>query len=219
MKYSLRATSIIESMIVLLIIVTGITWVYVLLNSSQKLAASTGNRIEAIQIARDGLESFTNIRDTNWLLYSADYKNCWNVENHANCIGVSGTTNDINVSSNEWYTIYKNANNRFELSKYSGAWSSRDYADSTYKDNFSVFRDTNGFYTQTGTLNINKFAITPVYTRELFIEYIDTDWVWGANSDDEKLQISSIVYWSDSSTSRPQKVELSTILTNWKAKK
>ncbi len=82
MKYSLKATSVIEAMIVLLIVVTGVTGVYTLLNSSQKLAISTGNRIEAIQIARDGIEAFTNIRDTNWIRYSADYKNCWNVMNY-----------------------------------------------------------------------------------------------------------------------------------------
>jgi hypothetical protein len=41
MKYSIKATSIIEAMIVLLIVVSGITGVYTLLTSSQKLATST----------------------------------------------------------------------------------------------------------------------------------------------------------------------------------
>jgi len=57
------------------------------MTSSQKLANSTALRIEAIQIARDGLESFTNIRNTNWVRFAADYENCWNVLHYdINCI-------------------------------------------------------------------------------------------------------------------------------------
>lgn len=57
------------------------------MTSSNKLADSTGKRIEAIQIARDGLEAFTNIRDTNWIKFAADYENCWNTLNYdSNCV-------------------------------------------------------------------------------------------------------------------------------------
>ena len=52
------------------------------MTSSQKLANSTEQRIEAIQIARDGIEAFINIRDTNWVLFAADYENCWNALNY-----------------------------------------------------------------------------------------------------------------------------------------
>ncbi len=54
-------------MVVLLLLTVGITGVYTILSSSQKLSNSTALRIEAIQIARDGLEAMTNIRDTNWI--------------------------------------------------------------------------------------------------------------------------------------------------------
>lgn len=53
-----------------------------ILNSSQRLANTTGNRIQAIQIARDGIESMTNIRDTNWVKFPVDYENCWNTLNY-----------------------------------------------------------------------------------------------------------------------------------------
>ena len=53
------------------------------MHSSQKFSNATGNRIEAIQIARDGLEAMTNIRDTNWILYGADPENCWNTMNYS----------------------------------------------------------------------------------------------------------------------------------------
>ena len=84
------------------------------MNSSQKLAGSTGNKIEAIQIARDGLEAMMNIRDTNWLLFSADRKNCWNVRNYnVNCIGDTTLANDIRISATQGIRISRDINNRF----------------------------------------------------------------------------------------------------------
>lgn len=205
MKYSLKATSIIESIVVLLIVVTGITGVYSLMNSSQKLAESTGNRIEAIQIARDGIEAFINIRDTNWLKFSADFENCWNVLNYEpNCIWNDG--NDIWAWS---YVIYKNTFGQFELASESAsaAW----YIDSSYRSDFAVEKDTLGFYTQSwGTLY--GVGGTPFYTRELQVSYPK----WNSNTD--TIQINSIVQWKDSAKNTPQKLEVSTTLTNWKSK-
>jgi hypothetical protein len=204
MKNSLKATSIVEAMIVLLIVVTGITWVYSLLSSSQKLALSTWNRIEAIQIARDWLESFTNIRDTNWILFAADYENCWNVLNYNSaCIGVNTVVNDIAAGS---YKIYKNPNNQFELSVYPSAGS--NFTLPAYRTNFRVNKDAQWFYTQNW-----GDAFVPLYTREIQISYPD----WNSNTD--KIAITALVQWSDSSSSsKPQKVKLSTTLTNWKGK-
>jgi hypothetical protein len=44
-------------------------------------------KIQAIQIAREGIEAMTNIRDTNWKMLSTDNKNCWNTLNYdTNCV-------------------------------------------------------------------------------------------------------------------------------------
>jgi hypothetical protein len=60
---------------------------YDIFSSSQKLSESTSHRIEAIQIAREGIEAVMNIRDTNALLFQADLENCWNVSGYnGNCI-------------------------------------------------------------------------------------------------------------------------------------
>jgi hypothetical protein len=60
---------------------------YNLYDSSQKLANTTQNRIQAIGIAREGIEAVTNIRDTNWKTFSANNQHCWNTFNYnQNCI-------------------------------------------------------------------------------------------------------------------------------------
>lgn len=106
MKYSSQATSIVESMVVMLIVVTGITGLYSLFTQSQKLSESTEQRILAIQIAREGIEAMINIRDTNWLLYAASYPNCWNVLNYnSSCITTNTTATDILHGRS--FTIYQ----------------------------------------------------------------------------------------------------------------
>ncbi len=87
MKYAVKATSIVEALVVLLVIVSGSVGIFQILSTSQRLADATARRIEAIQIARDGIEAMTNIRDTNWQLFAADYQNCWRVLNYnSSCI-------------------------------------------------------------------------------------------------------------------------------------
>jgi len=53
MKKIKKATSVIEAMIIMLIVVNGVVGMYSLYNRSQKLSIATKNRIEAIQMARE----------------------------------------------------------------------------------------------------------------------------------------------------------------------
>lgn len=217
MKKNTLGTSIIEAMVVLLIVVTGITGVYSLLISSQRLANSTQMRIEAIQIARNGLESFTNIRDTNWLLFAADHDNCWNVWNYdSSCIGNSSTTLDIRHGGNASFIIYKNSNNQFELDRQTHG--GNDFSNTTYRTRFWISKDSRGFYTQSGWTLYSNNTTDPLYTREIRLDYIDVANVsqWSNASNNPKVKVTSIVQWSDPAQSNPEKLELSTILSNWK---
>jgi len=223
MKYSVSATSIVEAMIVLLIVVTGITWVYKLMYSSTTLTNSTAMRIEAIQIARDGLEAFTNIRNTNWVRFAADYENCWNVLNYEeDCIWDTSTTYDMRQAwVNQGFTIYRNSDHQFEVHRYGTvAGVARDYTDDSvgwYRELFRVFKDDRDFYTQTGTLGVDKFDFLPIYTREIQIDYLqDDDSAW--NSNDPKMQVTAIVMWNDPASPTPRELQVSTLLTNWKSR-
>ncbi len=214
MRKNLKATSIIEAIIVLMVVVTGITWVYKLMISSQKLTNSTAQRIEAIQIARDGLESFTNIRDTNWLVFAWDPKNCWNVLNYDNrCIWSNNKNYDIKywVASNRAFIIYRNYYNQFELQSKKHNWN--DYTNSTYRNRFKVQKDSRGFYTQSWGIDTS-----PLFTREIRIDYLDANnnSLWSNASNQPKLKVTAIVQWSDLASKSPRKLEMSTLLTNWK---
>jgi len=79
-----------------------------------------------------------------------------------------------------------------------------------------VWIDSDWFYTQSWAIK----EITPIFTREIKIEYIDDGRTPNEFSikptNEQKMKIYSIVQWVDSSSSKPHKVEFSTILTNWK---
>ena len=211
MKENKKAVSIAEILVVMLIIVTWVVWVYNIFSQSQKLSTTTKNRIEAIQIARGWIEAMTNIRNSNWILYASDHKNCWNTMNYnGDCI--SNTTGSTNTDIISWsYTIYTDSYNRWILSKKN----TDSFRNPIYRDNFKVTKNTNNLYTQTWW---NQFK--PIFTREIKISYIeDTNDDTQINSNDEKMKVISLVQWSDSSWDKPHKVELETILTNWKFKK
>lgn len=208
MKRALSWTTIIEAMIAMFIIIVWTIWVYTIYEKSQKLSTSVENRVKAISIAREWIEVVQNIRDTNWVLFWADSKNCWNVlDYNVNCLWDTSITYRIP----EWsYKIYKDENNRWKL--LSGSILSWDYEDLSYRTEYQVKLDTNQLYTQSWW----AASINPLFTREIKITYIDTNWSSGPTPIDEKMLVESIVSWSDNSKVWFYTVNLENILSNWK---
>jgi len=211
MKTSKKATSIVEAMVVILIVTLWVVWMYKIFFNSSALIDSTENKIKAINIAREWIEAMTNIRDTNWLKFWSDYKNCWNTFNYKSaCVWATtpATSTDIPDWSG-WYIIYKDINNQWRLKNYV-SW---NYSDPTYIGNYIVWLSGSWFYTQTWT----TANLKPVFTREIIISYIDTNWL-PTNSNDEKMKISSLVQWWDRFSQKVHKIKFETILSNWKNK-
>lgn len=208
MKINKKATSIAEAMVLMMIIVTWVTWMYKIYNSSLNLERWTNNKVVATNIAREWIEAVTNIRNTNWIIYWSDTKNCWNTFNYNNnCIWDTWLWTDISAWS---YTISKNSNDRWYLTS-EATW---NYNNATYRNTFRVWLDSNWFYTQSWIVT----NITPLFTREIIISYpedttVPANWI---DSNDEKMQVRSLVQWQDNTSNTTRKVELIQTLTNWK---
>jgi hypothetical protein len=206
MKINKHATSIVEAIVSMVIITIWIVWMYNIFISSTNLEETINNKMVGVAIAREWIEAMTNIRDTNWIIFWSDTKNCWNTLNYTgSCIMNTNTTFDI---QNNWrYRIYKNTNNRWTLTGSSIV--SSDYTDSDYRNFFVVWIDSSDWsYTQTW-ITIATSNLKPLFTREIIVEY-ETD------SNDEKMEVTSLVQWKDKSNQEVHKVELKTILSNWK---
>ncbi len=86
-------TTIVEAMIVLVIVTIGLVGTYELLHGGTKLASTTESRIQAINLAREGIEAVENVRNTNWIKFSSDFENCFDVADYdQNCIGNPSVT-------------------------------------------------------------------------------------------------------------------------------
>lgn len=200
MKYSKRATSIAEAIVVMTVVVLWIVGMYDIYNQSTRFSDWVEHRIKAISIAREWIEWVTNIRDTNWILFSTDYTNCWNTKNYqVSCIDNATNSTDITAGS---YIIYQDSDNRWKLDPKA---TYVNYANSTSRNNYKVGYDTSKNYAQGSRISINT---VPLFTRRVEISY---DW-W--NSD--KMIVDVIVEWMDSTSSAARQVKLSTRLNNWK---
>ena len=196
MKKTKKATSILEAMIVLLIIVVWIIGLYNIFNNSQKLSNSTKNRIEAIEIAREWIEAMKNIRDTNWIMYAWDKKNCWKILNYdSKCIWNQSWAKYI--ENNKSYNIYQNSDNKWYLFNPSISWN-YEFKNSQYRNKFKVYKN-NGYYTQTWTTN------PTIFTREIKIK----------NLTSTGFTVHSIVQWADNSKSWSYIIDLPLLITNW----
>jgi len=191
-------TSIVEAIIVMAIVTIWVIWTYDIYSRSQKLSDSSANKIQAISLAREWIEAMINIRDTNWLLYSANTKNCWNTYNYdSNCV-----LSDVDIGS--WsYIVYKNTSDRWILEPKT-TWL---YSSQTYRNDFKVNLDNNWFYTQSWWILETK----PLFTREIKISYPNNTW-----TPLEKMNVESIVRWVDSSKDWIFEIKFQTLLTNWK---
>lgn len=198
-------TTIVEAIVAMLIIIIWTIWIYTIYSKSQKLSISVENRVKAISIAREWIEVLQNIRDTNWVLFSANSKNCWNAKDYdVNCLI------DDTKKITPWnYIIYKDDNNRWRLiDKTSITWS---YKDKIYRDNFKVKLDSDWLYTQSWWVDFK-----PIFTRKIEISYIDTDNNFLNDEKDEKMLVKAIVSWSDSSKQWNYTITIENMLTNWK---
>ena len=207
MEINKKWTSVIEAIIVMLIVVSGIVWMYTIFTSSQKLSQSSQNKVLAISIAREWIEAITNIRDTNWINFSSNLENCWMTENYdRSCI-----TNDDKYFSDWNYILYTNSDDRWVLEEI--IWPVPTWFNDIYRNTFMVYIDDNTwFFTQTWTTSPTWLTETynPIFTREIRL-IPDT-----ILDPPQKYNIESIVKWVDSSRSDYYEIKLETVLTNWK---
>lgn len=201
-----RWTTMVELMAVLAIMGMGIAAMLSTIGSGIDYAHDTEDNIKAINLAREGIEWVINVRDTNWLRFSSDVKNCWRVIDYkGTCIGGGSTPPNISSGS---YLLYAQ-NGLWFLSgvtapNYSSNWSG-------YKSIFQSSIDSQWYFTQTGTYAANNLCnnvtgtgcVTP-FTREIKVIEVNTG----------TLQISSIVRWIEK---RPREVIITTSMTNWKS--
>ncbi len=187
-------SSIIEIIVVILVLTTGIIGVYSILSSSSRLAATTEKRVQAINLAREGLEIGQNIRDTNWIRFSSDYENCWSTfNNDSTCIGNNSFSNKLNgvyvpILNGSLWTLWAASDSGVYINN-NGLPVQWITTPPTNLCSNVIQKDCRSFFTRT-------IAFTPSGT-----------WT---------LNVTSTVSWSDTSSTKPHIINLDLELKNWK---
>lgn len=200
-----RGISLIEIMAMIAVLGLAIAAMFSTVIWGIYFARDSENRIKAINLAREGIEWVTNLRNTNWLRFSSDQTNCWKIENYqSGCIGAPlfATANSLGATPIAKKYVLTNSNGAWYLklpTATTGSW---------------LWVDDNWFYIATGSMAPGETLCTITrsincrspFTREIQI-------LKGAT--ENTISVTSIVDWYEK---RAQNVTLTTTLTNWKSK-
>jgi hypothetical protein len=203
-----KGATMIELMAMITIVGLGIWSMFSVVTSGMYFAKDTEDTIKAINLAREWLEWVSSIRNTNWLRFSSDRTNCWKIDWYdSTCIWNTSSTPIYSWSSILYTVNWLWYLSGITLSQAAPTWATWQAYYTTYR----AVQDSEGFSNQTGSTSNNICNTTlqkscqSIFTREIVISPVGTG----------QIHVKSIVRWN---TKRVQKVELETILTNWKAK-
>lgn len=226
-----KGSALMEVLISIFIITMGLTGSAMLIISAIHINSVNEDRIIALNLAREGVEAVRNIRDTNWMSWSANIRECWNFRNDTNDDGVIdagdfacsanasgqndypiGKDDDDNIVTN--YIIdYDNTNFRWVLINENDP--PTDYSAKLYKN-------SNNLYTHNPAVPNTETK----FSREITIKYIDNKqppvlpatedtyyFPTGERGKDNRILIESKVSWY--SRGRNQEVILAQTLTDY----
>lgn len=104
LQHNRSGVTLIEMMMTLVILSMSLTALFYTLTQTMNFARDSEMRIQAVALAREGIEAVYNIRNTNWLRFSSNRAQCWNVLNYdANCVS---TTTGFSVLAGGRYYLY-----------------------------------------------------------------------------------------------------------------
>jgi len=223
-----RGETIAETIIALSVLAIGITLSSVLMSNSLRNINSSKNRVVAVNIAREGIEAMRNIRDTNWLKFSAQRRGCWNHMPAPAPDPCDGQTDGLIHAGT--YIVYKDESFRWRLAPAVSALG-KDLSD-IYLVDIDTAKDTSGdgvknndqdmYNSITTTDNSSQEdalgrnnSVSTGFKRTISISYLKDDGSTGDESDNRMI-VTATVNWGSNETPPKQNItQLSTHLSDY----
>lgn len=211
---------------IMVIIVVWSMWVIWIMDQTYKMLYRFEIKSISMQMARDGIEWFMNLRDTNWKTFSVDYKNCWNTFDYNDaCIWDDNNLNWTDIQP--WdYAIYQDMYDN--LDSYSDAIKTYrrrlipipDSMDPTSDyDVRDMWIDDDWFFTQVedsyNTYFYNNTFKTKYdwFERILTISYLNSSWVEQDNTDLPYMKVKVTI-----NRNLEEVLSYEVVLSNWMEK-
>lgn len=223
-KYK-KAESLIEVIIAIFVIAVGSGAATTLIVSALQANSFSRDNLVALNLAVEGLEAVRIIRDTNWLKFSYDKENCWNVlpemglgvdcDDPKSLLSSGYYTVDLNPKTYSWQANFigtdtlvaldlknqqANSNEAYRLGFIDITPNQDTNKNSNLLDDTDIYVTRDAITTETG---VSRFY------RMITITYLDDPNPESAN----EAMVESLVQWQD--RGQTHQVKLSTILTNY----
>lgn len=186
------------------LVLAGLAAMTVILSAMGSTAISK-EYLMAQNFAREGVEGVVNIRDTNWLLYSSDKQNCWDL--------IRSTQNDGTLFTNCSIQTKMSAAGNYVLATDTQGKLYLESRDPPVSSNNSLFgivygivpSSASNLYSQNSASFITPAEIQPTPKFYRAITFI--------KKDADTYQVTVTVLWKNKSTEN--KYELTSIMTNY----
>ncbi len=193
--------SIIEVLVAATLLVAVLTTSFVTLNRAARANVNVGNRIVAINIAREGIEAVRNIRDTNWLKYSGNRREKWLCLDSLSSPDECEDNSTPQLITSGFYQVnFSETDKRYFLVKILGADKLDIPGESVELESFRLYRDiTTDKFTHDDDLGANP--ATEFY-RQIEITVVSDDVCGGSGCLEEKIEVSSRVGWIEGESTK-----------------
>ncbi len=200
MYFKKKGESIVEVLVAIVILTVVMTAAFKVLINTTKSNVDVKNRIIALNVAREGIESVRNIRDTNWFKYAGDRETKWlchdTIADPDNCLGAN-----LNILEDGFYTIdFDSGQNRYFLNLVSTSAGTRlDLSGpSTNVEDFHLYKKINERFTHDDDSGANP--VSPFY-RQIELEIPAETNVCTSpinnNCAEKRIRIISRVQWQE----------------------
>ena len=221
-KKTKKGSVMIEVLVSLFIFGMGLAGATALISSAIHANSVNKNRIIALNLAREGIEAVRNMRDTNWMTWSANMRQCWNFWDNTD---EDGEVDDDDLACN--ISVGDDQNNH-PFGKLSDGNFVRDFIVDFDETNYrwalipipnssslssELYLNNNNLYTHKPTGNIKTN-----FRRDIEITYIDNiDGDFPADpAKDNRILVKSTVTWQEENVSH--EVVLAQTLTDYYAR-
>ncbi len=190
-----KGSALLQVIAAMFVLSSGMTGALSLIIGAMRANDTQMHRLIATGLAQEGLEMMHNMRDTNWLVYSSNLRECWHFWPDTNKNFIVGDGGDVECTpesgqnNHEWKpdigdpdnTIPKKFIVDVDLASFRWNLISEDdfgvQGDIDYTDGFRLYRKTTAegtqFYTHNKNTQVGESVATTPYTREIGLYYID----------------------------------------------
>jgi hypothetical protein len=187
------------------LVIAGLAAVTVVISVLSSTAISKEFLI-AQNLAREGIEGVTNIRDTNWLLFPTKKEDCWMLIDATDCAPA-----DTVAAQDQGYVMMRDPSGKLYLKEKDTWLDLGDVGEDTADEEYKLYLNTSGYYTHSNADQADPQP-GPVFYRMIEFEKADVldDLV---AFEHERVKATITVEWFNKSMAKTY--TLSSILTNY----